>query len=136
MSYAVSGPLQAAVYGALAADVTLDGLVSGAIYDALPAGTLPDLYVLLGDETVRDASDGSGRGAAHVLTVSVVTTAQGFAGAKAAAGAVSDVLHGADLALSRGRLVWLRFSGAKARRVENASRRQIDLRFDARVEDL
>ena len=135
MSYAVSGALQAAVFAALSGDSVLGALVGSAIYDAVPAGSVPDLYVRLGAETVREASDGSGAGAVHSLTVSVITTNPGFASAKAAATAVSDVLHGANLALARGRLVSMQFERATARRIDAASARQIDLRFRARVSD-
>ncbi len=135
MSYALSGPLQAAVFDALSADAALGALVGSAIYDAVPSGALPSLYVQLGGEDVKDASDQSGAGAQHRFTVSVITTVPGFSGAKAAAGAVSDVLHDADLAMSRGRLVSLRFERARARRIDAAGARQIDLRFFARVED-
>ena len=45
MSYAVSGALQAAVFAALSGDAALAALVGSAIYDAVPAGTVPDLYV-------------------------------------------------------------------------------------------
>lgn len=134
MSYAVSAALQAAVYGALQADAALEALVGEAIYDALPAGSAPPLYVALGPEQVKDASDGTGAGAWHDLTVSVVTEAAGFHGAKAAAAAVSDVLHGAALTLTRGRLVGLWFRKAKAGRASGGLRR-IDLSFRARVEE-
>lgn len=135
MSYAMSGALQAAVYSALVADSTLAGLVGTAIYDAVPSGTLPDVYVRLGSETVKDASDGSGAGALHQFTVSVITSNPGFAGAKDVAAAISDVLHNGDLTLSRGRLVSLAFERATASRIDTASARQIDLRFRARVQD-
>lgn len=135
MSYAVSGALQAAVFAALGADPALGALVGNAVYDAVPAGSVPEIYVRLGSETVRDASDGSGAGAVHSLTVSVITSSPGFARAKAAAAAVSDALHDADLTLARGNLVSLRFERATARRIDAASARQIDLRFRARVSD-
>jgi hypothetical protein len=135
MSYAISGPLQAAVFATLNADAALGALVGSAVYDAVPAGVVPDLYVRLGSETVREASDGTGAGAVHFLMVSVITTNPGFATAKAAAAAVSDALQDADLTLARGRLVSLRFEKATARRIDEASARQIDLRFRARVQD-
>ncbi|MDF3413442.1 DUF3168 domain-containing protein [Sulfitobacter sp. M57] len=135
MSFAMSGPLQRAVYETLNADSALGGIVGSAIYDAVPTGTLPVIYVRLGSEEVRDASDGSGAGAVHRFTVSVITSSPGFAQAKEAAAAISDVLHDGDLVLSRGRLVSLRFERARAARVEAAATRQIDLRFAARVQD-
>jgi hypothetical protein len=135
MSFALSGPLQMAVFAALSNDAALTALVGSDIYDAVPSGSLPPMYVRLGSETAIDASDVSGAGAVHRFTVSVITTNPGFAGAKAVAGAVSDALHDADLALSRGRLVSLQFDRATARRIDTASARQIDLRFRARVQD-
>ncbi len=135
MSYAMSEPLQTAVFNALQTDETLLSLVGTDIYDAMPSGTLPATYVRLGAETAWDASDNAGSGALHRFTVTVVTTEPGFAGAKAVSGAISDVLHGADLPLSRGRLVILRFVQAVAARRDGGSTRQIDLRFRARVSD-
>ena len=109
MSYAVSAALQAAVYSRLQADATLSGLVGSNIFDALPPGTLPPLYVALGPETAKDASDVDGAGAWHRFVVSVVTAQTGFQTAKGAAAAISDALHRADLPLSRGTLVGLWF---------------------------
>ena len=134
MSYAVSGPLQAAIYQQLQADSALEQLVGDAIFDALPAGPLPPIYVSLGPESVRQADDVSGTGTWHDLTVSVVTDASGFQIAKDAAGAISDALEDADLALSRGRLVGLWFRSAKAKR-ETGGLRRIDMTFRARAED-
>lgn len=135
MSYGLSAPLQEAVFAALSQDAALVAIVDGAIYDAMPPGDVPSLYVRLGAETVRDASDGTANGAAHRFTVSVISDAPGYADAKTAAGAVNDALHDADLALVRGRLVSLRFERASARLIASAQVRQIDLRFRARVED-
>lgn len=135
MSYAVAAALQAAIYDRLATDAALAALAGDAIYDALPEGALPALYVVLGAEDVRDASDKTGGGAEHRFVISVVTERAGFATAKAAAAAVSDALVDADLALSRGRLVALNFAKARAMRVGTGSLRQINLTFHARVAD-
>lgn len=135
MSYVLSEPLQAAVFQALSNDAPLVALVGTAIYDAIPSGTLPTLYITLGPETVQDASDVTGTGAVHQFTVTVITETPGFATAKQAAAAVSEVLHDADLTLSRGRLVSLLFERATAGRVDGGTARTIDLRFRARVED-
>ncbi len=135
MSYGVAPALQSAVYQALIADATLGGLVGSAIYDAVPPGLVPSLYVTLGAEEVRDRSDGSGGGAEHSLTVSVITDAAGFHAAKQAAAAISDALTHADLPLARGRLVSLAFHRARARREGTGGIRRIDLTFRARVDD-
>jgi len=105
------------------------------IFDALPSGAVPSLYVALGPEKVRDASDMTGGGALHEMTISVVTDSAGFATAKSVAGMVSDALVDAELTLSRGALVNLSFYKAVAARVGTGDTRRIDLIFRARVCD-
>ncbi|WP_425101198.1 DUF3168 domain-containing protein [Tropicibacter sp. S64] len=134
MSYGMSAPLQAAVYTQLQADAALEALVGDDIFDAMPSGAVPSIYVSLGPEFVTEASDVEDGGAWHEFTISVVTDVAGFQSAKEAAGAVSDALDGAALTLSRGRLVGLWFRKAKAKRESNGARR-IDMTFRARVED-
>jgi len=135
MSYGVSAALQQAVFQRLAADTTLDGLVSGAIYDSAPPGIVSGTYVSLGPEDVTEKSDKTGHGALHEIIVSVVTDAAGFQQAKEVAAAVSDALVDATLILARGSLVYLNFQRARARRVQDADVRRIDLIFHARVQD-
>jgi hypothetical protein len=135
MSYGMAAALQAAIWQHLVADAALSVLVGGAIHDAAPQGAVPDLYVVLGPEDVRARGDGTGAGAEHRVTVSVVSAAAGFLAAKDAAAAVSDALDGAALSLDRGRLVALGFLRARARRSRDGQRRWIDLTFRARVDD-
>lgn len=136
MSYAVSSALQVAVYQHLTTDAGVVAQVGSHVYDAVPSGTVPDLYVTLGSEDVKDQSDATGRGAEHFLNISVVSSASGFQTAKDAAGAVNDALVDADLTLGRGRLVGMRFVKASAKRVGTGDVRRIDLKFRARVEDI
>ena len=135
MTYAISAALQTAIYERLKADTVVVSTVGEAIYDAIPAGTRPDLYVSLGNEQVRDQSDMTGSGALHELVVRVVSEHSGFSRAKIAAAAVCDALHNADLNLSRGALVALQFHRGRASRVRTGEARQIDLTFRARVCD-
>jgi len=135
MSYSMSGALQAAVYQALMSNAALTALVGPDVYDAVPTGTVPETYVSLGRERVQDASDQTGDGALHRFEISVITTKPGFAGIKAVAACISDVLHGADLTMARGSLVYLRFEHADARRIDASSGREILMRFKARVDD-
>lgn len=135
MSYALSQALQAAVFARLTGDVALTDLVGAAIFDAVPAGDVPDLYVALGPEKVSDASDATGQGAFHEFTISVVTDRAGFSAAKLAAGAVSDALRAGPLVLERGRVLALRFHKAAAARVGTGNTRRIDLIFRARLSD-
>jgi Protein of unknown function (DUF3168) len=133
MSYGIGAALQAAVYQHLAADTALATLIGTNLFDALPAGPAPALYVSIGPEDVKDRSDQTGVGAEHVFTVSVVSEASGFQTAKSVAAAISDRLHNATLTLSRGFLTGLWFVSAAARRVEDGGTRRIDLKFRARV---
>ena len=135
MTYAVSSALQEAIFDLLRNDAGLAAFAGEAIFDQAPAGPLPDLYVTLGEENVRDASDRSGTGSRHLLTVEVTTDSAGFRRAKQAAGAVCDALQDARPSLTRGRLVTLRFDRATARRRDRGETRQIVLRFHARVAD-
>lgn len=134
MSYAAGAALQAAVFTRLSTDAALVALVGAAIHDAMPPGPVSGTYVSLGPETVRDAADGSGPGAWHEFTVSVLSDAAGFQRVKEVAAAVSDaLLAGPDLALTRGHLVGLWFLRARARRIETGGLRRLDLTFRARV---
>ncbi|MGR3712267.1 MAG: DUF3168 domain-containing protein [Shimia sp.] len=136
MSCAAAQALQQAVYETLSADAAVTAAVGTAIYDAVPQGSLPDLYVSLGRETVLDRSDKDSAGAEHRFEIAVIADQAGYAGAKTAAGAICDALVDADLTLSRGRLVFLNFDRAVARKDTSANLRRIDLRFRARIDDM
>lgn len=135
MSYGAAAALQAAIYDHVLGDAGVQALVGSAIYDALPSGPLPETYVTLGPEDVRERGDGTGGGAWHRVTLSVVTSQAGFHGAKQVAAAISDALSDADLSLSRGRLAALHFYRARARREGTGDLRRIDLTFRARLDD-
>ena len=135
MSYQLAAALQAALYQHLLADPALDALIGDALYDAIPPATPPGTYVLIGPEEARDASDKTGHGAEHRLTISVVSNTTGFLVAKEVAARICDLLDAPTLALSRGRLVGLWFERAEARKLAGDSIRRIDLRFRARLED-
>lgn len=131
MSYQAAAALQAAVYGALTAAPALAGV---AVVDALPAGSTPGTFVLIGPEVVVDRSDVTGAGAEHRFQVSVISDAAGFLAAKTLAGAVAEVLSGGAMALTTGHLVGLQFQRAAARRIGQGQTRRIDLTFRARIE--
>lgn len=131
MSYGSAAALQAAIWQRLSTQTALTGIP---IVDALPKGDGRGTFVLIGPEEAVDASDKSGGGAEHRMTISVISDATGFKGAKEVAAAVSDALVDAQLALVRGRLVYLRFLRAAARRLDDGASRRIDLVFRARVE--
>ena len=135
MTYAVSYALQAALFATLSADTSLNSLVGGNIFDATPSGTAPDLYVLIGDETVRDRSSKTHSAAYHDVVIRVVSDAAGFSTAKQVAAAVCDALIDASIPLNRGSLVGIRFVRARAVRGDSPGIRQIDLTFRAHVAD-
>ena len=131
MSYHAAAALQAAIYARLAG---FAGLAGVSIVDAMPAGAALGTFVLIGPEQVIDQSDKSGGGAEHRLEIAVISDASGFLTAKQVAGAVSQALVGAALALATGRLVSIQFLRASARRLEAGDTRRIDMTFRARIE--
>lgn len=139
MTFALSWPLQQALFGAIRNDAACAALLGDRIHDAAPpfgpdAGA-EGLYLTLGDETVADWSTASDRGARHRVVLTVHAPRRGFAEAKQAAAAVGDVVLGGNLALSRGRVVNTRFAGARTRRAEADQLREVELRFEITVED-
>ena len=130
MSYSAAAALQAAVFQQLTVAPAMAGV---AIHDALPP-TPPGLFVLIGPEMVRDASDKSGPGAEHQLVISVISDAEGFLAAKQVAVAISVALSAALPVMTRGRVVSLQFDRAQARRLDEGRIRRIDLTFRARIE--
>ncbi len=135
MTYALSQPLQAAIYQRLSGSAPVQAVLGPHVYDQLPPGPVPPLYLALGPEVARDRSDATGQGSEHDLLVSVVTAGTGYGAAKTAAAAASDALLRAPLSLARGRVVAFRFLRAQARPRGQGDARQIDLIFRARVED-
>ena len=133
MSALLSDVLQSAIYQRLSIDAPLGAIVGVHIYDAMPAGPVPDLYVLLGEEAVKDASDKSGVGAVHDVLIAVMSTADSFLTLKEAAAAIWQSLTASELILSEGRVAGLWFLGSGAKR-SNSGQRKVDLKFRVRVE--
>jgi len=131
MSYAAAAALQAAIFARLQGHPDLAGVP---VVDALPPGSGTGLFVLIGPEEVREASDKSGAGAEHRLVISVISDAAGFLQAKTAAVAVAEALDGVPPVLPIGRVVSLLFAKAVARRLDDGAARRIDLTFRARIE--
>jgi len=131
MTYALSAPLQSAVFSQLSAAAGLNGV---AIFDAAPTGTPPEIYVALGPEDVRDRSDKTASGAQHRFVISVVGNGGGFHALKAVAAEVEAAVAN-GLSLSRGRVAFLRFERAVARRDRNGTRRRVEMTFRAFLDD-
>ncbi|MEO0387561.1 MAG: DUF3168 domain-containing protein [Pseudomonadota bacterium] len=138
MSYALSEPLQVAVYNRLLSSPAVTSIVGTAIYDTPPPGepyTLPPTHVTLGEERARPASSATHKAAFHDFNVTVHTDHEGFSEAKLAAAEICLALDDAPLALSRGHLVSLRFLSARAERNTARRPRRVVLRFRAHLED-
>ncbi len=86
MSYAASAALQQAIYLALSQNLRVVEAVGDAVYDSVPPGKKPSIYISLGPEDVRDRSDKTGFGAQHDFIISVITDAAGFQTAKTCCG--------------------------------------------------
>ncbi|MEM9099214.1 MAG: DUF3168 domain-containing protein [Pseudomonadota bacterium] len=138
MTYALSLPLQEAVYELLSNDTELSALVGG-IYDAAPQqvsdAAVDGLYVTIGDEIAEDWRTATDAGALHTLVISIHAPRRGFADAKEAAGVISDLLVGSQPAMTRGRIVQIRFIDARTARAENDALRRVDMRFRVTLED-
>ena len=129
-----SNELQSAIYDALTNDATITSLVGTDIYDARPSGTLPDTFVLIGEESVFDRSDKTHSAAIYAVRISVVTTASGFGGAKSIAAAICNVVEESNLTLSSANLRRVEFRRAFARRNRSGTERKIELLFRAFIE--
>ena len=134
MSYGSAAELQQAVYQALLVDAEVMAKSGGAIYDAVPSGLVPPLYLSLGAEDATARYDGGGSIARHRVTVSVISDAAGFQAAKLLAAAVCEALDGSAPALDHGQVLDLHFEQARARRAGRNRKRRIDLRFAALVD--
>ena len=139
MTYALSWPLQQALHAKIAGDAGCVAYFGERIFDAAPPfgpdAAAEGLYLTIGDETVVDWSTASDRGARHQVTLTVHAPRHGYAEAKQAAAAVSDVLLDGTLAPTRGRIVGAWFLGARTRRSEGDALRRIEMRFGISLED-
>jgi len=129
----LSDALQSAIYARLSSDADLAAIVGSHVYDAMPAGPVPDAYVLIGEEVVTDASDKLAHGARHDLVISVISGSDGFLTLKQGAAAIVAALDAPGLVLSRGSVSGFWFIGATSKRTSSGPRR-IDLKFRARLD--
>lgn len=126
--------LHRAIYAILANDTDISAIIGGHIYDALPAGPLPEVFISLGAEVMTDRSDKTGGGSEHEFVISVITTQPGFLRAKDVAAAIGRALLEDAPAFGDLPVVYLNFTRADARRDTDTQTRRIDLRFRARID--
>ncbi|MBL4808154.1 MAG: DUF3168 domain-containing protein [Rhodobacteraceae bacterium] len=134
MSYAMSVSFQEAVYAALLTDTALGVLLGTAIYDSVPVAP-ETTYLMLGEDSAKDRSSATHKGSTLDFEINIYSDIPGFDTAKTAAAAVCDVLIDADLTLTRGNLVNLRFLKSRARRGVSPEQRRIALVFRAILDD-
>ncbi|AEM40495.1 DUF3168 domain-containing protein [Ketogulonicigenium vulgare] len=121
--------LQQALYTRLTA--ALDGVD---IYDALPSGPVPALYVALGPEEVEDLSTHEGALTIHEVKISVIATGGGFGSAKTITTAITEALA-APLTLPSFTASPAQFLRASAKGTSaSGAERRIDLFFRIRIE--
>lgn len=138
MTGSLSQSLQAALYEAMVSDPTLQQLIGANIFDdPVPVeGSKPSPeYVTIGEESVRAAGSATSSGAIHDVNIIVNSATSGFKSSKDIAAAICDLLHEANLTLSRGHLVYLRFLRSRAKAGRPPLKRRISLTFRAFVED-
>lgn len=139
MTYALAWPLQEAIYGVIGADAACVQFFDQRVFDGavpFPVEAEPEgLYLTIGDEQVRDWSTGTDDGAEHIVQLTIHAPRRGFGDAKQAAAAVFEALTAGPYALSRGRIVNVRFLEARTRRAEGDAFRQIEMRFRFVLED-
>jgi hypothetical protein len=136
VSYAASAALQKAIFGHLQAANRPSDWDEIPIVDALDQGLVPDTYISIGPETVRQASTKTSRGAEHRITIAVTSASGGFYRLKEIAGWVCEHLDGTRPNLPIGTLCALEFLRAQARRGPTGAARSIDLSFRAIIHDI
>ncbi|MEM7683327.1 MAG: DUF3168 domain-containing protein [Paracoccaceae bacterium] len=139
MTYALAWPLQEALFSLICNSPACAEHFNGQVYDApLPfsgEASPEGLYLILGDDEAEDWSSATDAGAVHQVRLNVHAPRRGFAEAKRAAAALSDVILNSEIVLSRGRVINVRFVNAKTFRAESDALRRIELRFRMTLED-
>ncbi|MEM0977274.1 MAG: DUF3168 domain-containing protein [Pseudomonadota bacterium] len=122
--------VQAFLYSHLTGDVVLSNLVGGAIYDAAPAGDLPEIAIIIGAEEVIDVSDAGASARLHRAEVEIIARGPGFLAAKDVAGNIRRVLEAASGPVSNGHVTRTQFRRAQSLRETADGLRRIRMRFD------
>ena len=136
MSFATAAALQAALYTRLASDPAVSALVGAGIHDAVPPGTPPGTFVVVGTGETLDRSCVTTSAAEHRVRIAVISNAAGFQAAKEAAAAVCDALLAQPAPnLPRGRIVGVWFARAEASRMRATGARRVEMTFRVLVED-
>lgn len=136
MSYAAAAALQRALFARLTESGIPAAMAGIPVVDAQTGGALPDTYIALGPEKVRDASTKTSRGADHRVTITVTSATGGFQQVKQIAGGVCEQLESVMPPLETGQLCALDFVRAQATRGPSGATRRIDLTFRAIIDDI
>ncbi|MFV0244906.1 MAG: DUF3168 domain-containing protein [Qingshengfaniella sp.] len=129
MSYRDAGDLQAAIHARLTGDTALMALVAGAVFDAVPEGRAPDVYLALGAEEVTETRDHDGAIMRHRIDLSAIGKAESFAQVKAVAAAAEAALRAAPLTAPGLNIMDMWLERVRATRGKHPARRRIDMRI-------
>ena len=130
-----SWSLQAAVFAALQADVTLQSLLGDPprVFDATPP--LPAFpYVVIGDDAETNWDTATEEGSEHQFEIHVWSRSGGHKEAKAIADAVRATLDNAALSLTGHTLIGIRYLDADFTRETDGETYRATLRFRAVTE--
>ncbi len=101
--------VQAAVYGALVADVGVSAFVGARVYDHVPADVVFP-YVVIGETEAAPFDDKTKSGMLQEFGVHTWSRARGATEAKDIMAAVSAALHRVGLSVAGHELAWIRFT--------------------------
>lgn len=110
-------PVQAAIYGVLAAAPALTALLAeggSSVFDHVPQGSAFP-YIVLGESAAQPLETQTGGGYDTTLDIHTYSRALGMKEAKAVMAAISDCLHGQDFAIAGQRLVFCRLTSQTLR---------------------
>jgi hypothetical protein len=125
--------LQAAIFGALSSDATLQSLIGARLYDDVPqTPTFP--YAVIGDDAETNWDTATEQGSEHIVSVDAWSQGGGHKESKAIADAVRAVLDGAALSPSGQTLVDIRYQGAAFARADDGETYRATLKFRAVLE--
>lgn len=135
MSYKFQDSLQSQIYTTLINDSEILATTNGAIFDAAPSdGDLPEVYIRIGNEYVRDRSSATHQQTEIQFEISVFSKNQGFIKAKILSSQISALMKLDNLHLEHGHLVGVWFQNAQTYRLEKGNLRQIKLWFKAYID--
>ena len=136
MKYEYSNDLQKAVFTAIHENIEIVEVTEGAIFDHVPSTQiLPEIYVRIGDEQLRNRSTKTNSITESIFEVSVFSQKQGFLAAKKLSSKLAEQITNTHMGIESGKLVGIWFIKSQTYRLEKGNLRQIKLWFKAIIEE-